>query len=89
MWSADSRKLPFASSRAGDWEIYMTDLIGQAISKVTDNVTHALRPDWSRISGRAFDTSHGVNFDYARGGRQGSRRKSQANGFRLRGRSNI
>ena len=51
-WSADSRKLVFASDRDGDWEIYLLDLATRAVMRLTDNTWDDTQPDWSKISGR-------------------------------------
>ena len=51
-WSAESRKLVFASDRDGDWEIYLLDLATRAVMRLTDNTWDDTQPDWSKISGR-------------------------------------
>ena len=51
-WSADSSKLAFASSRDGDWEIYVLDLATRAVTRLTDNTWDDFQPDWSKINGR-------------------------------------
>ena len=51
-WSADSSKLVFASTRDGDWEIYVLDLATLGVTRLTDNAWDDLLPDWSKINGR-------------------------------------
>jgi Tol biopolymer transport system component len=36
-WSHDSRRLTFASSRDGNWEIYQLDLANGQLTRLTDN----------------------------------------------------
>lgn len=57
-WSADSRKIAFASNRDGDWEIYVLDLATRGLTQLTFTPHDDLHPDWSGINGRIAFTSY-------------------------------
>jgi Tol biopolymer transport system component len=46
-WSPDGKKIAYASSLAGDWEIHIIDTEDGKISRLTDNQFYDGRPIWS------------------------------------------
>lgn len=57
-WSADSRKIAFASDRDGDWDIYLLDLASGKLTQVTDDDAEDLNPAWAHGDDRiAFQSN--------------------------------
>lgn len=56
-WSADSKRLAFASKRDGNWEIYITNLDGSGLVRLTDNPSDDNNPAWSPDGSRIAFTS--------------------------------
>ena len=46
-WSRDGRKIAFASSRAGSWDIYVMRASGAGVIRVTTNPADETKPTWS------------------------------------------
>jgi Tol biopolymer transport system component len=46
-WSPDGKKIAFASTRNGNWDIYVMDASGTNLKRLTDNPAHDCYPSWS------------------------------------------
>jgi Tol biopolymer transport system component len=46
-WSPDGRKIAFASSRAGSWDIYVMRASGAGVTRVTTSSADETKPTWS------------------------------------------
>jgi len=46
-WSPDGQKIAFASNQDGDYEIYIMDIDGNILQKLTDNKADDTHPSWS------------------------------------------
>lgn len=47
VWSPDGKRIAYASNRDGDFEIYVMNANGSAVSQLTDNDTQDDLPSWS------------------------------------------
>ena len=57
-WSPDSTRLAFSSKRDGNWEIYIMDLAGENLVRLTEHAADDTRPAWSPDGGRiAFEST--------------------------------
>ena len=47
-WSPDGTKIAFASTRNGNWEIYMMNADGSGVTRLTNNAWWDGEPAWRR-----------------------------------------
>lgn len=62
-WSADGEFLAFASKRDGNFEVYVTDPIGEYLQRITMDPGHDGGPAWSNDMEIAFHTNRDGNFE--------------------------
>ena len=51
-FSPDSRQIAFASTRAGNWQIFVMDIDGKNVTQITTGPMQAIHPSWSPDSSR-------------------------------------
>jgi Tol biopolymer transport system component len=48
-WSPDGEKIAFASTRSGNWDIYLINADGSNITRLTDDPENDIYPSWSPL----------------------------------------
>ena len=62
MWSPDGTKILFSSTGDGNYEIYVVNADGSAVSRLTNNSAYDLQPVWSPDGTKiAFDSDRDGN----------------------------